>query len=104
MKEFLFLTRVFVPACLNINHVHSDLWIADTNCVFGCDSVPTFDPSTSSTFSNQSTPFQITYGSGQAVGVLGQDIVQLAGFSVSDQTFGERDTCNLCQFLVNVSY
>ena len=67
----------------------SDLWIADNDCISGCSTVPTFDPAQSSTFTNLTTPFQIKYGSGQASGVLGQDIVQMAGFSVANQFFGE---------------
>ncbi|KAM6504200.1 aspartic peptidase A1 [Amanita muscaria] len=69
----------------------ADLWVADTSCVTGCTGVPTFNPSSSSTFTNESSPFQITYGSGQAAGSLGSDLVQMAGFSVSDQVFGVCD-------------
>lgn len=69
----------------------ADLWVADTSCVTGCTGVPTFNPSSSSTFTNQSSSFQITYGSGQAAGSLGSDLVQMAGFSVSNQVFGVCD-------------
>jgi len=69
----------------------SDLWVADSQCITGCSSVPTFDPSASSTFQNQSTLFSITYGSGQAAGSLGQDVVQMAGYSVPNQIFA---VCN----------
>ncbi|KAH8832799.1 aspartic peptidase domain-containing protein [Flagelloscypha sp. PMI_526] len=69
----------------------ADLWIADEKCVTGCNGVPTFDSTTSSSFQNLSTPFQITYGSGQATGALGKDTVQMAGFSVSEQTFAVSD-------------
>lgn len=47
-----------------------------------------FDPTSSSTYKNLSTPFSITYGSGAAEGSLAQDTVQMAGFSVSNQVFG----------------
>ena len=53
--------------------------------------VPTFDPNKSSTFENQSTPFTITYGSGNASGSLGRDVIQMAGYKVSNQIFG---VCN----------
>ncbi|KAF8624021.1 hypothetical protein AX17_007227 [Amanita inopinata Kibby_2008] len=69
----------------------ADLWVADSNCIVGCSGVPRFDPSTSSTFTNSSTPFQIQYGSGRAAGTLGQDVVQMAGFSVSNQVFAVCD-------------
>jgi len=66
----------------------SDLWIADSTCVDNCDGIDTFNPSQSSSFTNSSTPFAIKYGSGSAQGFLGKDVVQLAGFSVSNQVFG----------------
>jgi cathepsin D len=69
----------------------SDLWVADSDCTTGCRDVPTFDASQSTTFRNLSSPFAITYGSGRAAGVLGQDTVQMAGFSVAQQTFGVCD-------------
>ncbi|KAL1762707.1 aspartic peptidase domain-containing protein [Schizophyllum commune] len=69
----------------------ADLWVADSNCRTGCDNVATFDTSSSSSFTNKSTSFDITYGSGQAAGSLGSDTVQMAGFSVSDQVFGVCD-------------
>lgn len=71
---------------------NSDLWIADSNCKTGCSSVPTFDSTVSTSFTNKSTVFSITYGSGGASGTLGSDTVQMAGFSVPDQVFGVCDT------------
>ncbi|KAF8801329.1 aspartic peptidase A1 [Phlegmacium glaucopus] len=69
----------------------ADLWVADSLCTTGCSSVPTFDSSASSTFQNQSAPFSITYGSGQAAGSLGGDVIQMAGYSVPNQIFA---VCN----------
>ncbi|KAH9479681.1 Aspartic protease [Psilocybe cubensis] len=69
----------------------ADLWVADSDCITGCTNVPTFSPSSSSTFQNTSTPFAITYGSGQAAGSLGTDTVQMAGFAVARQVFA---VCN----------
>jgi cathepsin D len=69
----------------------SDLWVADSSCLLGCQSVATFDTATSSSFVNSSTPFAITYGSGQAQGTLAKDVVQMAGFSVSNQIFAVVD-------------
>ncbi|KAF5328166.1 hypothetical protein D9619_013433 [Psilocybe cf. subviscida] len=65
----------------------ADLWVADSACLVGCADVPTFNPSSSSSFKNQTVTFSITYGSGQAAGWLGSDIVQMAGFSVRNQIF-----------------
>ncbi|KAJ7623249.1 aspartic peptidase A1 [Roridomyces roridus] len=69
----------------------SDLWLAGDDCSFGCDGVATFNPSASSSFSNKSTPFEITYGSGEALGALATETVQMAGFSVANQGFA---VCN----------
>jgi len=69
----------------------SDLWVADSLCSSGCEFVPTFDSSFSSTYQNQNTTFSITYGSGQAAGSLGSDVVQMAGFVVENQVFALCD-------------
>ncbi|KAJ3557477.1 hypothetical protein NP233_g11731 [Leucocoprinus birnbaumii] len=69
----------------------SDLWVADSNCTIGCFQVAKFDTSTSSTYQNLSMPFDITYGSGQAQGSLGQDVVNMAGFTVPNQVFATCD-------------
>lgn len=66
----------------------ADLWLASSSCTSGCEQITTFDTSTSSSFTNLSTPFEITYGSGEASGTLGSDVVQMAGFQVQSQTFG----------------
>ncbi|GJJ11469.1 hypothetical protein Clacol_005702 [Clathrus columnatus] len=76
----------------------SDLWLVgdDGNCDIcddngGGDGSGGFTASASSTFRNLSEPFRITYGSGEATGTLGQDIVTMAGFQVNGQTFA---VCN----------
>lgn len=66
----------------------ADLWLASSNCYQGCSGVPAFNPKASSSFTNLSSPFQIKYGTGGAVGNLGSDLVQMAGFKVSSQEFG----------------
>ncbi|KAG5641425.1 hypothetical protein DXG03_005241 [Asterophora parasitica] len=70
----------------------ADLWVADNNCNETCSGVATFDPSDSSTYSSSNADFSISYGSGQASGTLGTDVVQMAGFSVANQTFAVCDT------------
>lgn len=69
----------------------ADLWIAASSCGSACGTSATFDPSTSSSFKNQSTSFAIQYGSGDAEGYIGEDVVQMAGFSVSNQGFAVVD-------------
>ena len=66
----------------------ADLWLANSQCNEGCNGLQTFDSSSSSTFTNVSKPFEVTYGSGQAQGFLAQDVVQMAGFEVQSQVFG----------------
>jgi cathepsin D len=78
----------------------SDLWVADASCTLGCDQTKTFDPTTSSSFQNTSSNFAIQYGSGQAAGILGQDVVQMAGFTVPNQVFGKY----LPQLFFTVTY
>jgi len=69
----------------------SDLWVADSSCITGCGSVPTFNPTQSSSFQNSSKAFSIQYGTGEAAGTLGQDTIQMAGFSVANQVFAVCD-------------
>ncbi|KAI9573773.1 aspartic peptidase domain-containing protein [Boletus coccyginus] len=70
----------------------ADLWIVDSSCGSPCKGIPMFSPSASSTFKNLSTPFDIQYGSGAASGYVAQDVVQMAGFSVSNQGFAVVDS------------
>jgi len=70
----------------------ADLWIASSSCSVGCNGIGKFNETSSTSYKNLSTPFDITYGSGRAQGSLAQDTVQMAGFSVSNQNFGVVDT------------
>jgi hypothetical protein len=70
----------------------ADLWLTSSSCTdTACNGIPSFNPSSSSTFQNKSEAFSIQYGSGEAAGTLGQDTVQMAGFSVSNQVFAVCD-------------
>ncbi|KAF9526092.1 aspartic peptidase A1 [Crepidotus variabilis] len=69
----------------------ADLWVAGDRCDQGCESVERYKSTESSTFKNGTTSFKIQYGSGAAVGSLGTDIVQMAGFAVKNQVFA---VCN----------
>lgn len=69
----------------------SDLWVASSSCGSSCGTSATYNPSSSSTFQNLSTSFDIVYGSGSAAGYVAQDTVQMAGFSVSSQGFAVVD-------------
>lgn len=70
----------------------ADLWVASSACSTGCNGIKSFNATSSSSFSNLSLPFDITYGSGRAQGYLAQDTVQMAGFSVANQDFGVVST------------
>lgn len=65
----------------------SDFWLASPACTT-CGTTPTFTTTQSSTFNQVSTEFSVSYGSGAASGILGQDAVQMAGFEVPNQFFG----------------
>lgn len=67
----------------------ADLWIASNQCTSAtCEGITTLDTATSSSFKDLNQPFNITYGSGEAGGTLGQDTVTMGAFTVSSQTFG----------------
>ena len=78
----------------------ADLWLVDAQCTEGCSGLQAYQSSSSSTFSNDSKPFSVTYGSGQASGFLGQDVVQLAGFEVQNQVFGTFSPSPLLQIVL----
>jgi cathepsin D len=81
---------------LTFRNVRSDLWVADKDCIAGCQNVPTFNEEGSSTFNSTDRKFQIVYGSGRASGFLGQDKVAMAGFVVEGQTFGMHSSLCCC--------
>ncbi|TFK71382.1 aspartic peptidase A1 [Pluteus cervinus] len=70
----------------------ADLWIASEHCTSGCNSVSKFVTSSSTTYNNSSVPFNVTYGSGSASGYMGEDVIQMAGFTVANQSFAICDT------------
>ncbi|KAG1804638.1 acid protease [Suillus subaureus] len=66
----------------------SDMWIASSACQSMCAGTGNFDSAKSSTFRNMNKSFSVTYDKGYAAGTVGQDVVQIAGFTISDQAFG----------------
>lgn len=67
----------------------ADLWLASAEATGSIsESIPTFNPASSSSYESRNESWDIAYGSGAAQGVLGEDIVQFAGFEVKNQTFG----------------
>ena len=80
------LRGVITTACLAI--VIRDLWVASSNCELTCAGTGNFDSTKSSTFKSLNRDFDITYCSGEASGIMVEDVVQFAGFAVSNQQFG----------------
>ena len=72
----------------------SDLWLANTRCTRCPSGTPEYDPTKSTSFApnNNNQPVSIQYGSGAVQGTLAQDVVLMAGFSVSSQTF-RKSSC-----------
>ncbi|KAG9309507.1 aspartic peptidase A1 [Chiua virens] len=69
----------------------SDLWVVGNTCGSACSGIAEYNPSSSSSFKNLSQSFIIEYGQGAAAGYVAQDVVQMAGFSVSNQGFAVVD-------------
>lgn len=72
----------------------SDLWVASNSCRSCPNGSPLFDSSQSSTFSSNDQSIEIDYGSGEVVGIVATDTVNMGGFSVSGQTFSKRGSCS----------
>ncbi|KAG0705619.1 acid protease [Suillus ampliporus] len=75
------------PFAVILDTGSSDMWVASSTCQSMCAGTGNFDSTKSSTFKNLTQDFTVTYGSGHAAGTLGQDVVQMAGFTISDQEF-----------------
>ncbi|CAM9376205.1 unnamed protein product, partial [Discosporangium mesarthrocarpum] len=72
----------------------SDLWVPGQGCT-ACGNHATFDSSRSSTFrpvytsEGKERPFEVDYGSGDVLGVVAVEDVELAGLLLQDVTFGQ---------------
>ncbi|KAG1785607.1 acid protease [Suillus plorans] len=78
----------------------SDMWVSSSTCQSTCAGTGNFDSAKSSTFKNMNKNFSVTYEKGYAAGTVGKDVVQMAGFTISDQTFGVVTT-TAANFLQN---
>lgn len=64
-------------------------WVVGSGCTSSsCKGTTSFQSESSSTYSTSETPFEISYGTGQAKGFLATDTVTMAGLTVTNQTFG----------------
>lgn len=73
---------------LVFNLLPRDIWIASSTCQSTCAGTGNFDATKSSTFENLNRQFNVTYESGEAVGTFGRDVIHMAGFTVTNQEFG----------------
>ncbi|XP_036273196.1 pepsin F-like [Pipistrellus kuhlii] len=71
----------------------ADLWVPSIYCSSrACGTHRTFDPQASSTFQNTTQPFDLLYGSGRVIGVLGYDDVRVGDLVCKSQAFGLSET------------
>ncbi|KAL6083177.1 hypothetical protein STEG23_018437 [Scotinomys teguina] len=80
----------------------ANLWVPSTKCsplYTACEIHSLYDSSESSSYMENGTEFTIHYGSGKVKGFLSQDIVTVAGITVT-QTFGEVTELPLIPFML----
>jgi len=70
----------------------SDLWFAANNCSSCPQSTPMFNPTKSSTFATGTERISISYGSGDASGILSHDTISFGPFTVNPQVLVSVDT------------
>ncbi|KAF8556433.1 acid protease [Imleria badia] len=78
----------------------SDLWVASSSCQSTCAGTGNYNSAKSSTFKSLDLDFNAVYSIGEAIGTLVEDVVQMAGFTVSNQQFGSV-TSTSSNFLQN---
>ncbi|KAG1054430.1 hypothetical protein G6F43_003562 [Rhizopus delemar] len=66
----------------------SDLWVPGSQCASSVCPFAKFNESKSSTFKGSQEVFNVTYGTGAAVGVYTFDTITIAGATVQEQQFG----------------
>jgi cathepsin D len=70
----------------------SNLWVPSSKCPItdiACRVHNRYNSAQSSTYQANGTKFAIQYGSGSVSGILSEDVVEIAGLKVQNQTFGE---------------
>ncbi|XP_063307593.1 cathepsin E [Pelobates fuscus] len=71
----------------------SNLWVPSIYCTSpACVQHARFQPSLSSTYAANGSPFSIQYGTGSLSGLIGVDQVTVQGISVQNQQFGESSS------------
>lgn len=70
----------------------SDLWVLDSSCSYCANAgLTVFNMDKSSTLQTSSSPFKVSYGSGDVAGRIATETVSMAGFTVTNQPFGLVD-------------
>ncbi|KIP11625.1 hypothetical protein PHLGIDRAFT_99453 [Phlebiopsis gigantea 11061_1 CR5-6] len=105
--DSLYLGQIFVgtppaPFYVQLDTGSSDLWVA-SQLPDAPSGSALFNPSSSSSFTDLNSQFQITYGSGPVSGTLGSDVVQFASFELTNQTFGLVNQVNQNQIVAPMS-
>ena len=96
IKSVLILSTPAQNFLLILDTGSSDMWVADMDCTTStCSDLERFDTASSSTYEASSTPFRISYGSGDAAGLITRDTVTMGGFTIQNQGFGEFTTKRL---------
>lgn len=68
----------------------SNLWVPSSKCTsIACFLHAKYDSSTSSTYKENGTSFEIRYGSGSLSGFVSSDNLEIAGMEIKDQLFAE---------------
>ena len=104
IKSVLILSTPAQNFLLILDTGSSDMWVADMDCTTStCSDLERFDTASSSTYEASSTPFRISYGSGDAAGLITRDTVTMGGFTIQNQGFGESVTNRLGSLLAIVN-
>jgi saccharopepsin len=68
----------------------SNLWVPSSKCTsIACFLHQKYDSSSSSSFKQNGTDFEIRYGSGSLSGFVSSDTLEFAGMNIKDQLFAE---------------
>uniref|UniRef100_A0A8C5LX97 cathepsin E n=1 Tax=Leptobrachium leishanense TaxID=445787 RepID=A0A8C5LX97_9ANUR len=71
----------------------ANLWVPSVYCTSpACAKHARYQPSKSSTYTSNGTPFSLEYGTGNLSGIMGMDTVTVQGITIPDQCFGESSS------------
>ncbi|OWP06367.1 aspartic proteinase [Marssonina coronariae] len=97
--DFSYFTEVMIgssnaPVYLLLDTGASHTWVMGKSCISkSCQAHDLYDPASSNSYRDTGTTFNISYGSGQVVGVFGEDKISFAGLTLS-MTLGIANTAS----------